>query len=74
MSGRIDYLHLLATAAFLYLGIHQFKLRRNVDELERTGKLPRDAAARVRKKPMRLIGWTCIAAALGFLVLAFIHA
>jgi hypothetical protein len=63
--------YLLGTAAFFYIGWHQFYLRRNVDRLERAGKLSSEAAARIRKKPMRLIGCLCLSAGLAFLALAF---
>jgi hypothetical protein len=62
---------LLGTAAFFYIGWHQFYLRRNADHLERRGKLSSEAVARIRKKPMRLIGWVCISAGVAFLALAF---
>ena len=62
---------LLGTAAFFYLAYRQFYLRQNVNQLERRGKLTSDAAARIRKKPMRLIGWICITAGVMFGILAF---
>jgi hypothetical protein len=74
MTDNIETLGLLlGAAAFLYLGFHQFHLSKNVDELERRGKLHPDAAARVRKKPMRKIGWRLIAAGCFFVILAFVH-
>ena len=71
MKSHPDLLLLLGAAAFIYLGYKQFSLRQNVDRLERAGQLPPDAAMRIRKKPMRLIGWTCITAGVAFAILAF---
>ena len=39
MNGGLSYSGLLGAAAFLYLAIHQFDLRRNVDELSGDPKL-----------------------------------
>jgi len=63
---------LLGAAVFVYLGYQQFYLRQNVDQLERQGRLTSEAAARIRKKPMRLIGCVCITAAVMFAILAFL--
>jgi hypothetical protein len=73
MTFRFDFLYLAAAALFFYTGYHQFYLRQNVDQLERSGRLTPDAAARVRKKPMRLIGCLGFFAGLGFLFLAFVR-
>ena len=73
MAFRFDFLYLVGAALFLYTGYHQFYLRRNVDQLERSGRLTTEAAARVRKKPMRLIGWICVIAGAGFLLLGFVR-
>ena len=63
---------LLGSAAFFYLGYQQFYLRKNVDQLQRQGRLTAEGAARIRRKPMRLIGWICIAAGIMFGILAFL--
>ena len=73
MTYRFDLLYLLGAALFLYTGYHQFFLLRNVDQLERSGKLTAEAAARVRKKPMRLIGGICLLAGAAFLLLGFVR-
>ncbi len=73
MTFRFDFLYLVAAALFFYTGCHQFYLRRNVDQLERTGRLTPAAAARVRKKPMHLIGCLGLMAGAGFLFLAFVR-
>jgi hypothetical protein len=71
MKSHPDFSLLLGTAAFIYFGYKQFYLRQHVDRLERAGELSSDAAIRIRKKPMRLIGWICITAGLLFAILAF---
>lgn len=73
MTFRFDFLYLVGAALFLYTGCHQFYLRQNVDQLERSGRLSSEAAARVRKKPMRAIGWLCLIAGTGFLLLGFVR-
>ncbi len=73
MTFRFDFLYLIGAALFFYTGYHQFYLRRNVDQLERSGKLTPEAAIRVRKKPMRLIGWMCFFAGAGFVFLSFVR-
>ncbi len=73
MTFHFDFLYLIGAALFFYTGYHQFYLRRNVDQLERLRKLTTEAAARVRKKPMRLIGWTCLIAGAGFAFLGFVR-
>ena len=69
---RIDYrsaiIGVLALAVFVYGGIRQLYLAKNIDTLEREGKIPTDMAARIRKKPMRLIGWGLICAGTAFFV------
>jgi hypothetical protein len=73
MTFRFDFLYLIGAALFFYAGCHQFYLRRNVDQLERAGRLTPEAANRVRKKPMRLIGWMCCVAGGGFVLLGFVR-
>jgi len=73
MTFRFDFLYLIGAALFLYTGYHQFYLRRNVDQLERSGRLTAEAATRVRRKPMRAIGWLCLIAGAGFLLLGFVR-
>ena len=59
--GIAAFVVALATlASFLYLGFHQLYLAKHVDRLEREGKITADSAARVRKKPMKLIGCVLI--------------
>jgi hypothetical protein len=62
----IDYrsaiIGILALVVFVSGGIRQLHLAKNVDSLEREGKIPADMVARIRKKPMRLIGWGLICA------------
>jgi hypothetical protein len=48
-------------------------LRKHVDELERAGKVTAEAAARIRRKPMRRAGWICVAAGICFLFLSFLN-
>jgi predicted anti-sigma-YlaC factor YlaD len=43
-------------------------LAKHVDRLEREGKIPADVAARIRKKPMRLIGWGGVCVGIAFLL------
>ncbi len=73
MTFRFDFLYLAGAALFFYTGYHQFFLHRNVDQLERSGRLTPQAAARVRKKPMLLIGCLGLVAGAGFLFLAFVR-
>jgi hypothetical protein len=73
MIPHLNYGMLLGAVAFIGLGLHQFHLRKHVDELERVGKLTSEAAARIRKKPMRRTGWICVAAGMCFLLLSFLH-
>ena len=73
MTYRFEFLYLLGAALFFYFGYHQFYLRRNVDQLERSGRLTPDTATRIRKKPMRLIGSVFFVAAAAFLILCFIR-
>lgn len=51
---------LAALVVFVYEGIRQMWRAKHVDRLEKDGKIPSDMAARIRKKPMRLIGWSMI--------------
>jgi hypothetical protein len=73
MQYRFDFIYLIGAALFFYTGFHQFYLSRNVDQLERTGKITRDAAARIRRKPMRLIGCAGLFAGAGMLLAAFVR-
>jgi hypothetical protein len=66
---RFDFLELVGAIAFICMGCHQFYLRKNVDRLERQGKVTPEAAVRIRKKPMALIGCILVLAGLGFLAL-----
>lgn len=69
---HIDYRRLiigvLAFSVFTYEGFRQMYRAKHVDRLEREGKIPADMAARIRKKPMRLIGWACIFVGVAFLL------
>jgi hypothetical protein len=47
----------LAFSVFTYEGFRQIYRAKHVDRLEREGKIPVDMAARIRKKPMKLIRW-----------------
>lgn len=51
---------LLGPAALIGLGCYQLYLRKNVEDLDRQGKIAPETAIRIRKKPMGLIGWTLI--------------
>ena len=73
MTYRFEFLYLLGAALFFYFGYHQFYLQRNVDQLERSGRVTPDTAARIRKKPMRLIGSIFFVAGAAFLLLSFIR-
>jgi hypothetical protein len=73
MQYRFDFIYLIGAALFFYTGFHQFYLARNVDQLERAGKITHDAAIRIRRKPMRLIGCAGLFAGAGFLLLAFVR-
>jgi len=73
MTFRFNFIYFIGAAMFFYAGYPQFYLRRNVDQLERTGKLDSNVAARIRQKPMSLIGWMGIIAGCGFLFLAFVR-
>jgi hypothetical protein len=44
----------------VYEGWRQMHRAKHVDRPEREGKIPPDMAARIRKKPMKLIGWGLI--------------
>jgi len=44
----------------VYEGCRQMRRAKHVDRLEREGKISPDMAARIRKKPMKLIGWGLI--------------
>jgi hypothetical protein len=69
---HVDYrsviVGLFALALFVHGGLRQLYLAKNVDTLEREGKIPADMAARIRKKPMKLIGWTLICIGTAFFV------
>ena len=73
MKAQPDYIWLLAALLFFYVAYKQFHLAKHVDELERLGRLTAETAARIRRKPMWLIGSMGIFAGLGFLLLAFIR-
>ena len=73
MKSQPDYLWLLSALLFFYIGYKQFYLAKHVDELERARRLTGETAARIRRKPMRLIGALAIAGGLGFLLLAFVR-
>jgi hypothetical protein len=50
---------IIGLAAFLvsvFEGCRQMYRAKHVDQLEREGKIPPDMAARIRRKPMKLIG------------------
>ena len=71
----MDYRNVIIGAIALVVGVHggfrQLHLAKNVDALEREGKIGADVAARIRKKPMKLIGWTLIGAGIAFFVESF---
>jgi hypothetical protein len=71
MVHHLDIIYVVAAVMCFYLGYRQFYLRKNLDMLEREGKLQSDAAARIRKKPMVLLGWMGIVAGVGFLAKSF---
>ena len=50
----------VAFVVCVYEGWRQMHRAKHVDRLEREGKIPPDMAARIRKKPMKLIGWGLI--------------
>ena len=68
---QIDYrkviVGLLAFGVFTYEGFRQMYRAKHVDRLESEGKIPPDMAARIRKKPMKLIGWGLVAFGVSFL-------
>jgi hypothetical protein len=47
----------LAPVVLVHHGFRQLYLAKNVDTLEREAKISADVAARIRKKPMKLIDW-----------------
>ena len=69
---HIDYrkviVGLLAFGVFTYEGFRQMYRAKHVDRLEREGKIPADVAARIRKKPMKLIGWSMVSVGVAFLL------
>ena len=69
---QVDYpriiIGLLAFSVFTYEGFRQMYRAKHVDRLEREGKIPSDIAARIHRKPMRLIGWGLIVGGLLFLL------
>jgi len=69
---QVDYpriiIGLLAFSVFTYEGFRQMYRAKHVDRLEREGKIPSDIAARIRRKPMWLIGWGLIVGGLLFLL------
>jgi hypothetical protein len=50
----------VAFVVFGYEGWRQMHRAKHVDRLEREGKISPVMAARIRKKPMKLIGWGLI--------------
>ena len=46
----------------------QLYLVRNVDALKRDGKVAPDIAARIRNKPMKVIGWGSVCVGVAFFV------
>ena len=58
-------------AVFTFEGCRQIYRARHVDRLEQEGKIPSDMAARIRKKPMTLIGSGLILAGVFFLLKEF---
>jgi hypothetical protein len=73
MKSQPDYIWLVAASLFFYVGYKQFQVAKHVDELERSGRVTAETAARIRRKPMWLIGGLSIFAGLGFLLLAFVR-
>ena len=71
---HIDYRHViigvLAFGVFTYEGFRQMYRAKHVDRLESEGKIPANMAARIRKKPMKLIGWGSVAVGIAFLLLS----
>jgi hypothetical protein len=69
---HIDYrrviIGVLAFGVFTYEGFRQMHRAKHVDRLEREGKIPADMAARIRKRPMKLIGWACVFVGVAFLL------
>jgi len=57
-----------AFAVFTFEGCRQIYRARHVDRLEQEGKIPADTAARIRKKPMILIGSGLIVVGIFFLL------
>ena len=53
MTFRFDFIYFIGAAIFFYAGYRQFYLRRNVDQLERTGKL--DPNVRYLRMPRGII-------------------
>jgi hypothetical protein len=47
-------------AVCIYEGRRQMYRAKHVDRLESEGEIPSDMATRIRKKPMRLLGWGLI--------------
>jgi hypothetical protein len=70
---HVDYrnviIGLLAFGVFTYEGFRQMYRAKHVDRFEREGKIPPDMAARIRRKPTRLIGWTLICVGIAFLLM-----
>jgi hypothetical protein len=69
---QLNWIFLLAAALCAYEGFRQLYRCKNVDRLEQEGKIPSDAAARMRKKPM-WHHWLLFVGALGFLAKAFFN-
>lgn len=58
----------LALVVFVHQGFRELYLAKNVDKLEHEGKIAADVADRIRKKPMKLIGWGCVAVGIAMFV------
>ena len=73
MVMHIEYgkliIGLLVFTVFTYEGFRQMYRAKHVDRLERDGKIPADMAARICKKPMKLIGWAMVCAGIAFLLI-----
>jgi hypothetical protein len=69
---HLDYqrviIGILAFSLFTYEGFRQMYRAKHVNRLKSEGKIPPDMATRIRKKPMRLIGWGCICVGVAFLL------
>jgi len=75
MGPRLNFIYficdLIGTAIFFYAAYRRFYLCRNVDRLERAGKLKPRVAAWIRQNPKASSGWMWIIVGCSFLFLAF---